>query len=477
MWRRPCGDVTFSKAVQLVVTWAEEHDALIARLRDPGELEKESNRATQRADAEFRHGMAELGLPEFFEMAEQRPGEKRYYPKVNLPRPWQAAAKLLADADAIRAGRPPPQHMIDEIDRRVQAVEIGEAPTYDVVLPDYAPVTQHLGAILDSELRDAIRVKIDGPVEKLGDLDYLDLLRGAFEVGFGPGVLPPDGRDDREEYDYIKRKLERKISDLLPDPNTITQVAERYYKFNGIRQVTQRKYRRNIAFLVDQVGDVPIQHVSPGDLRTLRDALLDRMLPASVQAVFTPIKGLFGYALDDQLIEVNPTHGVKLPKDRRPIEERKWLPFTPDEFRRIMVGIDDIWGRDVQGLSDERRIAVQMIVRVLAFTAMRPIEVLRLRPEDVNESYISVTGSKAEGSTRVIPLHPEIGDFAGWVTAGGLDIFSHIQKDPVEPVRYNFLQLIRKKLPSPIIDPRKSLYSLRAMEFPRFRGQLCAPQP
>lgn len=35
MWLRPCGDATYSKAVQMVVTWAEEHDEMIADLENP----------------------------------------------------------------------------------------------------------------------------------------------------------------------------------------------------------------------------------------------------------------------------------------------------------------------------------------------------------------------------------------------------------------------------------------------------------
>lgn len=35
MWLRPCGDVTYSKAVQMVVTWAEKHDEMIAVLENP----------------------------------------------------------------------------------------------------------------------------------------------------------------------------------------------------------------------------------------------------------------------------------------------------------------------------------------------------------------------------------------------------------------------------------------------------------
>jgi len=39
-WQLPCGDVSYSKAVQMVVTWAEEHDKLISNLRDPDKLRK-----------------------------------------------------------------------------------------------------------------------------------------------------------------------------------------------------------------------------------------------------------------------------------------------------------------------------------------------------------------------------------------------------------------------------------------------------
>jgi len=37
-WQIPCGDVSYSKAVQMVVTWAEEHDQTISDLRNPEKL-------------------------------------------------------------------------------------------------------------------------------------------------------------------------------------------------------------------------------------------------------------------------------------------------------------------------------------------------------------------------------------------------------------------------------------------------------
>ena len=46
-WQIPCGDVGYSKAVQMVVTWAEEHDELIADLRNPDRL-REAGVAAER---------------------------------------------------------------------------------------------------------------------------------------------------------------------------------------------------------------------------------------------------------------------------------------------------------------------------------------------------------------------------------------------------------------------------------------------
>ncbi|GFE52536.1 hypothetical protein So717_42890 [Roseobacter cerasinus] len=34
-WQMPCGDVSYAKAVQLVVNWAEEQDDLLAKLKTP----------------------------------------------------------------------------------------------------------------------------------------------------------------------------------------------------------------------------------------------------------------------------------------------------------------------------------------------------------------------------------------------------------------------------------------------------------
>ena len=52
VWSKPCGDVSYSKAVHLVVTWADEHDIFIANLKS---IEAKQDYATQerRDDEKF----------------------------------------------------------------------------------------------------------------------------------------------------------------------------------------------------------------------------------------------------------------------------------------------------------------------------------------------------------------------------------------------------------------------------------------
>ena len=143
------------------------------------------------------------------------------------------------------------------------------------------------------------------------------------------------------------------------------------------------------------------------------------------------------------------------------------MPFDVEECQRIFCATDEFWGKPVQGLSEERRQALQMAIRVLAFTAMRPAEFMTLRPDQVDDRAIRVEGGKTKSSWRVIPLHPEIENFPAWLHAGGLDAFNNSstgdkQTDTVTVLRHNFIKLIRKKMDDPINHPRKALYSLRS---------------
>lgn len=197
-------------------------------------------------------------------------------------------------------------------------------------------------------------------------------------------------------------------------------------------------------------------------LREYRDSLLaDGLSIASVKAVFTPLKSLFRYALDEEIVETNPTQSVTFPKDNRPIGEIKHLAFEPSEVCRILGTIDALWLNPFPYLDDERRIAIRHIVRALAFTAARPIELMSLKPEDVTKAAINIRRTKTKSSWRFVPVHPEIADFPTFVQGGGIKCLLTNNQDLVEPVRHNFMRILRELMDPAILEPRKTLYSFR----------------
>ena len=454
-WQMPCGDVSYAKAVQLVVNWAEEHDDLLAKLKTPDGYDAFEANALRAEDAAHQTMVEQLGGSPAYWVNDQLVAHQ------DLPKPWMHALEEVAKLDEYHSKPKAPEHEVLQLCAKINRAKHGGPKLGKIKLAPYPEFIE----LAKSHSSDVGLVEFEftpQPPRRMSDERYLDELNSVFQRYFGGNLSPPSDPDDRDEYMFAKHRIERKISSVAPDSNSITAVLDEYCKFNSIRTGTQSKYRREVARLVAITGDVPLAHVRTEDLKQLRDNLIGTIKVASIQAIFTPIKGIFAFAFDEGIIPVNPMLGVKLPKDKRPIEERKWKPFDPIEFTRIMKAADDRWSSPVRGLSDPRREAIHMVVRVLAFSGMRPIEVIRLRPDDVTDHWIRITGSKTESSTRVVPLHPEISDFPNWIALGGLDTFKSIKTDQVGSVRHNFGRLLRDKMKDPITDPQKALYSLRS---------------
>lgn len=207
-------------------------------------------------------------------------------------------------------------------------------------------------------------------------LELYDRLAALYRTAFGPEAAVPTDPDERDEFDLLKMKLERKIARLAPQSDTISQVFERYLTFTAAKPNMERKYREHIEALIARVGDIPIQHVTAGMLRDHRDQLARQLSVASVRASFTPISGLFAHAIEEELIDISPMEGVRPPRDKRMVEEVRWLPFTPDEMKRIPNRAREHWRERSSsvGMPRERREALEVIVRVLAISAMRARE-------------------------------------------------------------------------------------------------------
>lgn len=461
IWQRPCGDVSYSKAIHMVVTWAEEHDEFIAQM---GSLEArqdyarkhklESQEALESDSKNEPPGTPMFALPQQFE-------ELRTTEGFDVAPDWRWAKLSLRELDAERDENRPTQHMRTQLLARIHREKVSEEPSTPMEFPPFSAFKEILRQHHDHPNISSVSLgqKLPDPI---GTEEYVERMREIYEAAFGSASpSPPTDPDQRDEYDLIKFKLEKRILKLTPDPHTITAVSKAYFSFNGIKPATRAKYTRDIGRLVTLTGDIPVRQVQTAHLKQLRDELRPTMKAASLHAVFTPIKGLLKYASQEELLDFNPVSAIALPRDKRPLEERKWRKFEPEEVLRIDKAITEFWGKPNPGLTDQRREALSHVVRALMFTGMRPIEVLRLQPSDVNDELIRITGGKTASSTRIVPLHPELKNFPIWVREGGLATFSSIQSDRVGSVRHNFGRLIRAMMSPPILDDRKALYSLR----------------
>jgi integrase len=453
VWRQACGNVSYAKAVQMVVTWAEEHDEFIKRLVSPQERQQYAARERDREEA-----AQERLFDNEFRMYSELPDEEKdttVHPNVY----WLKHS--LKELEKLRGSISPFDYEILQLQAKINKAKNDATRFQPISLPPLDEYISVRNGCTNADIRD--KIILDAPIPApRNDDEYLADLKSIHRYYFGTNsAAPPVDIDQREELYFLQKKLERKIANLQPDPHTICALSEKYFAFNNIKEATKSKYRRDIGRLVSISGDLPINQIETHHLKRLRDESAGTMMPASLHAVFTPIKGLFRYAAQEELIDVNPMSAVALPRDKRPLEERKWKKFEPKEMQRIDKAINDIWGQNFLGLSEERRVALIMVVRTLMFTGMRPIEVLRLTPDSIDENMIRITDSKTESSTRVIPLHPELSTVPAWVASGGLKTFESIKTDQTASVRHNFTRLLRTVMQPPITDKQKTLYSLR----------------
>jgi len=426
-WHRPAGE-DYGKAVVQVVAWADKDDKFIASLNDPDT--RQEYRTRERREREIRE-------------TEKNAADDAAY------RGW---LERNGEEDPGFFGEDP---LSEHLNRNTWRELHWMLPAYE----------ERFKSVYDTEIIHTAEGSFEKklPISEAMDRDeFYDHLVGLHRSAFGPHAEVPTDPDERTEFDVWKMRLERKIVQVAPSKDTLTGVAERYFSFVESKPTTLRKYREHIDGLVTQVGNIPIHHVTPSMLREHRDRLMERMIPASVRAHFTPISGLFAYALDEELIDIDAMAGVRLPRDKRAVEEFKWLHFAPDEMSRILIRAKEYWGQPIPGISRARREAFLILIRVLAYSAMRPIEVMSLRPENVDEIAIHIKGGKTKSAWRVVPLHPAIRDFPAWLRSGGMETFAEIKTDPVAPLRQNFAKLIRQRLIPPITEDRKALYSLRS---------------
>jgi integrase len=196
--------------------------------------------------------------------------------------------------------------------------------------------------------------------------------------------------------------------------------------------------------ILPRLGDRIATELKKSDVQqALNDIAAD---PASqsrsiVEKCLTHVRAVFDFAIEDELLERNPTLKVELPLTRRPSERF----LTLEECQRLL---------DVANRRD------RLIIRLFVVCGFRPAEFFALRVNDVRDGRLRIDETavpgeavkqeaKTEGSRADVPLPPMLAaELLAYIKAEGLtdDQFLFPSATGTAMSHDNYLDRVLKKL-------------------------------
>lgn len=292
--------------------------------------------------------------------------------------------------------------------------------------------------------------------QAFGDRSHIDqienpspVLKEALALPVAP---PPDGGDPMSLalYGAMQKVLNDRLAELVgqskeSDEYRLSALREKYFKLNNSSPATKRSYRGKLDRMTAYTGDLPLHQYTPEKLRLYRDYLLDEGLKAdSVVQYFNPAKAVMRWALSEELVpgfNAMPTDKVKMPRSGVPTEESRWQRFDDDEIKRVWAIVQKTWGPESK-YAPERQEAFKWAFRVALYTAARPVEIFRMKPENVTADFINVTETKTRIS-RKLPLTKHLTGFHEFMQSGGWNLGKTKPESAAGTISDSFTKAIR----------------------------------
>lgn len=188
---------------------------------------------------------------------------------------------------------------------------------------------------------------------------------------------------------------------------TLSDLFESWQRERGPAPSTVITWRGYVRGFREHLGHEDIHKVKKADVIAWKDKLIDAGYSARgiKYGHIAAISALFSYAVDNEILEVNPAKGVKLTLKRT--AGTKMLAYTDEEAGRILAMADE-----------EKAPAKRWLPWLLAFSGARVGELAQLWGNRIVEAggchVMKIAPAedggtlKNEGSEREVPLHPAI---------------------------------------------------------------------
>ncbi len=122
----------------------------------------------------------------------------------------------------------------------------------------------------------------------------------------------------------------------------------------------------------------------------------------SMHKMISIFKSFFNFLEENEIIEVNPTRKIRLPKKTKPIP----VAVSEKDFEKLIYCLKYSPRR-----CKKNYIRDKLIFHMLFYCGFRKSELLNLNWEDIDlgKEWLTVRNSKNKGD-RIIPLHPKVKD-------------------------------------------------------------------
>lgn len=189
-----------------------------------------------------------------------------------------------------------------------------------------------------------------------------------------------------ERGEIIEKRL------LKPKKNSLKELIYNYYgsaNWNNLAKPTKRQRELIFEKLIAKSGDMPYLAINKKHIQAAIDKQRDT--PASAINFLKALSGLFNWASEQDLIEINPTSGVKRPQLKNDSGLKAWTEEDIEAYYKCWPA------------SSKERVWLD----VLLYTGLRRGDATRIGWKNVNDNVLHLKTEKSRFKTDVfLPILP-----------------------------------------------------------------------
>lgn len=268
------------------------------------------------------------------------------------------------------------------------------------------------------------------------------MLRASLLTGVDPLAKERRAADERREADQ-KKKL---AAELEAQELTVSDLFDDYLKLYAIKQLKSwEKVKRTLEKEVIAVlGNRKVKTIVAVDLTKITSQIMKRDAQVQANRVHAYTAAMFSWALDRQLIQINPFKGLKKPfKGEKDQHRERAL-----SYEEIAVFWTALERKDLAMTT-----GVKAALKLVLLTAQRPGEVIGMHSSEIEGSWWTIPG----GRTKNKKTHRVYLSQTALALIGATEGKGYIFPSPVgkgeKPIAENALNFsLRRNMSAPVLN-------------------------